>query len=73
MENAILMKTKSSVWTWTLDFDLGFVNWLLSDQILLCEMSLKMVMCLKISRNILFFFVLKHLQVFLGLTNHAET
>ena len=28
MENPILMKTQSSVctWTWTLDFDLGFVN-----------------------------------------------
>ena len=28
LENPILMKTQSSVWTWTLtlDFDLGFVN-----------------------------------------------
>ena len=28
MENLILMKTQSSAqtWTWTLDFDLGFVN-----------------------------------------------
>ena len=26
LENPILMKTKSSVWTWTMDFDLGFVN-----------------------------------------------
>ena len=24
--NLILMKTQSSVWTWTLDFDLGFVK-----------------------------------------------
>ena len=28
LENLILMKTQSSAqtWTWTLDFDLGFVN-----------------------------------------------
>ena len=26
LEDLILMKTQSSVWTWTLDFDLGFVN-----------------------------------------------
>ena len=28
LENLILMKTRSSAqtWTWTLDFDLGFVN-----------------------------------------------
>ena len=26
LENLILMKTQLSVWTWTLDFDLGFVN-----------------------------------------------
>ena len=30
LENLILMKTQSSAltWTWTLDFDLGFVNFL---------------------------------------------
>ena len=30
LENTILMKTQSSIWTWTLDLDLGFVksgNW----------------------------------------------
>ena len=26
LEKPILMKTQSSVWTWTLDFDLGFVK-----------------------------------------------
>ena len=26
LDNLILMKTQSSAWTWTLDFDLGFVN-----------------------------------------------
>ena len=26
LENPILMKTQSSAWTWTFDFDLGFVK-----------------------------------------------
>ena len=37
LELLILMKTQSSVWTWTLDFDLGFVN--------LYQKSIKVTKC----------------------------
>ena len=33
LEKPILMKTQLSVWTWTLDFDLGFVNFQHSEKL----------------------------------------
>ena len=50
LENLILMKTQSSAqtWTWTLDFDLGFVNFqskILIDLVLVSKMLIYATPC----------------------------